>query len=128
MKKMMRKMRERNGFTLAELLIVVAIIGVLVAVAIPVFTAQLEKSRCAVDIANLRSSYAEAMASALADQTNGVGASYKARHTDESAFASAVASADLTKSLADKATNITKTKTIMVTVDSNGAVSAVTSD
>lgn len=35
----------RKGFTLAELLIVVAIIAVLVAVAIPVFGSQLEKSR-----------------------------------------------------------------------------------
>ena len=32
----------KKGFTLAELLIVVAIIAVLVAIAIPVFTAQLE--------------------------------------------------------------------------------------
>ena len=35
----------RKGFTLAELLIVVAIIAVLVAVAIPIFGSQLEKSR-----------------------------------------------------------------------------------
>ena len=39
----------RKGFTLAELLIVVAIIAVLVAVAIPVFGSQLEKSREAAD-------------------------------------------------------------------------------
>lgn len=47
-----------RGFTLAELLIVVAIIAVLVAISIPIFTAQLEKSREAVDLANLRSAYA----------------------------------------------------------------------
>ena len=49
----------RKGFTLAELLIVVAIIAVLVAVAIPVFTSQLEKSREATDVSNVRSAYAE---------------------------------------------------------------------
>ena len=51
--------QNRKGFTLAELLIVVAIIAVLVAVAIPVFTTQLEKSREATDVANVRSAYAE---------------------------------------------------------------------
>lgn len=52
----------KKGFTLAELLIVVAIIAVLVAIAIPVFNAQLEKSRESVDAANLRSAYAECAA------------------------------------------------------------------
>ena len=60
----MKKMTKK-GFTLAELLIVVAIIAVLVAVAIPVFSAQLEKSREATDLANLRSAYAEAVATYL---------------------------------------------------------------
>lgn len=50
--------REKKGFTLAELLIVVAIIAVLVAIAIPVFTRQLERSREATDLANVRSAYA----------------------------------------------------------------------
>ena len=59
-------MRKNNkGFTLAELLIVVAIIAVLVAIAIPIFTAQLEKSREATDKANVRSAYAELVAEYL---------------------------------------------------------------
>lgn len=53
------------GFTLAELLIVVAIIAVLVAVAIPVFNSQLEKSREATDLANVRSAYAEVATQAI---------------------------------------------------------------
>ena len=57
-------LKNRKGFTLAELLIVVAIIGVLVAIAIPVFTSQLEKSREATDLANVRAAYAEVMADA----------------------------------------------------------------
>lgn len=64
---MMKKIRERKGFTLAELLIVVAIIAVLVAIAIPVFTAQLEKAKIATDKANVRSWYAEEVASYLSD-------------------------------------------------------------
>lgn len=55
----------RKGFTLAELLIVVAIIAVLVAVAIPVFTSQLEKSRESTDAANIRSAYAAVQTAAL---------------------------------------------------------------
>ena len=64
----MRK-NNKKGFTLAELLIVVAIIAVLVAIAIPIFTAQLEKSREATDAANIRSAYAEVMAEALTQST-----------------------------------------------------------
>ena len=52
----------KKGFTLAELLIVVAIIAVLTAVAIPIFNTQLEKSREETDIANLRAAKAAAVA------------------------------------------------------------------
>ena len=55
----MNKKNNNKGFTLAELLIVVAIIAVLVAIAIPIFNSQLEKSREATDIANARDYYAE---------------------------------------------------------------------
>ena len=57
--------KNRKGFTLAELLIVVAIIAVLVAIAIPIFTNQLEKSREATDVANVRSAYATLVAKYL---------------------------------------------------------------
>ena len=59
------KKNNNKGFTLMEMLIVVAIIAVLVAIAIPVFTNQLEKAREATDMANIRSAYAEVMACAL---------------------------------------------------------------
>ena len=63
---MLKRMRKnKKGFTLAELLIVVAIIGVLVAVSIPIFTSQLEKAREATDAANLRSAYAEVSVAVL---------------------------------------------------------------
>ncbi len=62
--------KNNRGFTLAELLIVVAIIAVLVAIAIPVFTTQLEKSREAVDLSNVRAAYAEVMSAALTNDTS----------------------------------------------------------
>ena len=51
--------KNNKGFTLAELLIVVAIIAVLVAIAIPIFNSQLEKARESTDVANARDYYAE---------------------------------------------------------------------
>lgn len=53
--------KNKMGFTLAELLIVVAIIAVLVAISLPIFNKQLEKARDATSVANLRTAYSEAM-------------------------------------------------------------------
>ena len=65
---MFKKLRKNEkGFTLAELLIVVAIIGVLVAISIPIFKSQLEKAREATDLANIRSAYAECSAAVLTE-------------------------------------------------------------
>lgn len=61
----MKKIKNTKGFTLMEMLIVVAIIAILIAIAIPTFTAQLEKAREAADIANIRSTYSEAMVAYL---------------------------------------------------------------
>lgn len=58
---MLKKFTNKKGFTLMEMLIVVAIIAVLVAIAIPTFTGQLEKSRQATDVANIRATYSECM-------------------------------------------------------------------
>lgn len=57
--------QNKNGFTLMEMLIVIAIIAVLIAVAIPVFASQLEKVREATDLANVRSAYAKVSTEAL---------------------------------------------------------------
>ena len=45
----MRKMKNKKGFTLMEMLIVVAIIAILVAIAIPTFASSLNKARVATD-------------------------------------------------------------------------------
>ncbi|MDD6727384.1 MAG: prepilin-type N-terminal cleavage/methylation domain-containing protein [Lactimicrobium massiliense] len=66
----MNNSRKKKGFTLAELLIVVAIIAVLVAISIPIFTSQLEKAREATDLANLRAAYAECSTSVLTGEAS----------------------------------------------------------
>lgn len=63
--------RNKKGFTLAELLVIVAIIAVLVAISIPIFTGQLERSREATDLANLRAAYAEVVTAGISNDTSG---------------------------------------------------------
>lgn len=69
---MISKLLKKNekGFTLMEMLIVVAIIAVLIAIAIPTFTASLNKAKVATDEANIRAGYASAMAELIAGETD----------------------------------------------------------
>jgi len=61
-------MKRQKGFTLVELLIVVVIIGILVSISIPIFTAQMHKAEVAADWANLRAYYAEIQADYMSTQ------------------------------------------------------------
>ena len=54
MKSLVNKMKNKKGFTLMEMLIVVAIMVVLVAVSIPVFTKQLDSANNSANQANER--------------------------------------------------------------------------
>ncbi|MDD6350786.1 MAG: type II secretion system protein [Lachnospiraceae bacterium] len=76
--KLIKKRNNKKGFTLAELLIVVAIIAVLVAISIPIFTSQLEKSRDAVTLSNIRAAYAEAQTAYLTESSDGTDVVYTA--------------------------------------------------
>lgn len=53
-----------------EMLIVIAIVAVLISVAVPVLSSQLERSREAVDLANVRSAYAQVSTEALLGKTD----------------------------------------------------------
>lgn len=61
MKNLREKMRSRKGFTLIEMLIVVAIIAILVAISIPLVSSSLDKARIATDQANERAARAAAV-------------------------------------------------------------------
>lgn len=52
--KKIHKKQGVSGFTLMEMLVVVAIMAILIAVSYPVFTNQVEKTNVSVDEANLR--------------------------------------------------------------------------
>jgi prepilin-type N-terminal cleavage/methylation domain-containing protein len=66
--KMLKKRSNEKGFTLMEMLIVVAIIAILIAIAIPTFNNSLNKAKLATDEANIRSGYAAVAAKVLTDK------------------------------------------------------------
>lgn len=112
-------------FSLAELLEKVAIIGVLVSISIPIFTAQLEKSKEAVDLANIRAAYAECASDVLTG--NGTDGYYATVSTKQSkdGWASTpekiAGTLDVTSDTIGKA--LATNKTIYVCVNAAGELS-----
>ena len=63
--------KNKKGFTLAELLVVVAIIAILVTVSIPIFTGKLDEARKNTDLANERAAKAAISDYMQSDQESG---------------------------------------------------------
>lgn len=55
------KMKKKDGFTLIEMLVVIAIIVILVAISVPAVSGALEKARVAADAANLQAAKSVAL-------------------------------------------------------------------
>jgi prepilin-type N-terminal cleavage/methylation domain-containing protein len=66
-----RELRCKHGFTLAELLIVVAIISVLVVVSVPIFTTQLDKAKITTNEANIRAAKGIALTDVISNDCAG---------------------------------------------------------
>lgn len=67
MEKLRAKLKNQGGFTLIEMLIVVAIIAILIAVSIPMVNSALERSREATDSANERAALGLAMVEVMTE-------------------------------------------------------------
>ena len=119
----MRK-NKRKGFTLAELLIVVAIIAVLVAIAIPIFTSQLEKSREATDAANIRAAYAQASVEVLETEK---AVTYKVNmvQTDAGFKSEGVKDAKIGGKTLSSITDAKNDKPVYVTVNTEGTAPTI---
>lgn len=117
---MLKKMNKK-GFTLAELLIVVAIIAVLVAISIPIFSAQLEKAKEATDMANIRSAYAEVVTAYLGDSTKSytISVDLKSNTNDYVSDKDAEIAGVKYATILNKGSDV---KTCIVTIDQNGKV------
>lgn len=115
----MKKIRSsKKGFTLAELLIVVAIIGVLVGISIPIFSAQLRKSKVATNQANARAAKAAAVADFL-DKAKTATTVYE-YDVSEGTIEEKTGAATAEEGTPD---NVADTIMVTVTVDGNGTTS-----
>ena len=106
----MKRLKSSKGFTLMEMLIVVAIIAVLVAIAIPTFTTSLNKARLATDQANIRSGYAAAMARVLTEQITTEGIVHPENPEDETYYLMPDGTVKTGDELGGKTANVYKTK------------------
>lgn len=73
---------DNKGFTLAELLIVVAIIAVLVAISIPVYSKLVQKARLAANQANARTAYSAVEVQFLTSDHRSEGETYYTYDTE----------------------------------------------
>lgn len=65
----MKKVNNKKGFTLAELLVVVAILAILIAIAVPIFGSAMDNATKTAKEANARSIKSAAMVKIMQDNT-----------------------------------------------------------
>lgn len=119
-----KQLKNNKGFTLAELLIVVAIIAILVAISVPVFTGKLEESRTATDKANMRAAKSAALTEYLSLQEIDANKEYyfNAETGKLVESNSGIAAYGQSKEPITGATNAPKGNVLKIVVETNGDV------
>ena len=119
------KKRSKKGFTLIEMLIVIAIIAILAAIAIPTFSAQLDKANQAVDDANLRTATSLAVADYMLESYSGA-RYYTAIDGGESGMAIESSADAYTATPANfYPSSVNPTQYIQITIDDGSVTAAV---
>lgn len=116
---MRKKLKNKKGFTLMEMLIVVAIVAILVAIAVPTFNSALKNAKRTVDEANVRAAQSEALAD-YAGHTGTAGTAY-AKDNQGNAY-------KLQVGITFNGDTLEKGKYVTVTVDENGTTVAAVDD
>ncbi len=99
--------RKSGGFTLMELLIVIAIIAVLVAIAIPTFAAQLDNAKDSADKANARALYALAQAEWMSNPNNEIKSTFAPLNDDHKVVVVFEDGSSQSFTFSDRASNVT---------------------
>ena len=125
----MKKMNKK-GFTLIEMLVVIAIIAVLVSIVIPVVGNSTEKAKEAADAANIRSAIAKVTTKALSD---GAASSETVKMTQgEAGFVStdltSIGGLDATQFALVHASTATNKPYVTISATAAGVISVTTSD
>ena len=118
MMKLKEKLKKRGGFTLIEMLIVVAIVAILVVISIPMVNSSLDKARQAADDANERAAKAVAAIEYLTAET--APADTETYYFDADSGTMKATAAEVTKKYGQ--TNNNKDKVVKVTVTKDGKI------
>ncbi len=103
---MTKKMKKESGFTLVEMLIVVAIIAILIAVSIPMVTGALDRAKEATDAANVRAAKAQMTIAYLSEDTDALAGKTMAYDAEKGTLEEVTATVNVYGKVKDNTDNI----------------------